>query len=219
MLRLLVLILFIANASYFAWAQGWFLSYGWGATKQSEPHHLKQQIRPEALRMLSPSEFRRVEAQAQADLMPKECLQAGPFDAAQAAVLQRALEGALPSSTWQLTSTPTPARWIVYMGKFANPEAQAKKRGELENLKVKTIALQNPALEPGLSLAGFDNQAAATAELSRLAVLGIRTARVVQEHEAGNLHRLKLPAVSEAIKQQLNDIKPALAGKALKSCE
>jgi hypothetical protein len=219
MLRLLVLILFVANASYFAWAQGWFLSYGWGAVTQSEPHHLQQQIRPDALRMLSPSEFRRVEAQAQADLMPKECLQAGPFDAAQAASLQRALEGALPSNTWQLTSTTSPARWIVYMGKFANPEAQTKKRAELEKLKVKTIALNNPALEPGLSLAGFDNQAAATAELSRLAGLGIRTARVLQENENTNIYQLKLPAVTDSIKQRLNDVKTSMAGKAFKTCE
>jgi hypothetical protein len=219
MLRLFVLILLVANASYFAWAQGWLLPYGMGPMAQSEPHHLKQQVRPDALQMLSPSEFRRVEAQAQADLMPKECLQAGPFDATQSATLQRALEAALPSSTWQMLTTQLPERWIVYMGKFPNAEAQAKKRTELEVLKVKTIPMLNPELEPGLSLAGFDNRAAATAELSRLAALGIRTARVVQEQTGGANYRVKLPAVTEAIKQRLVDVKPAMAGKVFKACE
>ena len=219
MLRLLVLILFVANVSYFAWAQGWLLPYGFGSVVQSEPHHLKQQIRPGALNMLSPSEFRRVEAQAQADLAPKECLQAGFFDATQAAVLQRALEASLPAGSWQMDTTQTPVHWIIYMGKFANAEAQAKKRTELQALKVKTIPLLNPELEPGLSLATFNNRAEATAELSRFSTLGIRTARVIQEQEAATLYRLKLPAVTGALKLRLADVKAAMAGKAFKNCE
>lgn len=218
MLRLLVFILFVSNSFYFAWTLGWLQAYGLGPAVQSEPHHLKQQVKPDALRILAPSEFRRVEAQAQADLLPKECLQAGPFDADQAATLQRALAGALPGTVWQLEAAQLPERWIVYMGKFATPELQAKKRGELEVLKIKTVPLQNTELEPGISLAGFDNRAAALAELSRLSTLGIRTARILQENTGGVSYRLKLPAVTEAIKLRLPDVKLALAGKPLKSC-
>lgn len=218
MLRLFVLTLFLANAAYFAWTSGWMQAYGTGPAVQSEPHYLKQQVRPDALKILSPSEFRRIEAQAQADLLPKECLQAGPFDAPQAATLQRALEGALPGTVWRLEASQLPERWIVYMGKFATPELRAKKRGELEALKIKIVPLQNTELEPGISLAGYDNRAAALVELSRLSVLGIRTARILQEHAGGTSYQLKLPSVTEAIKLRLVDVKLALAGKPLKSC-
>ena len=56
----------------------------------------------------------------------------------------------------------------------------------------------------------YDTQAAATAELAKLTQRGIRTARVVQERAAGNATYLKLPAVTDAMKQRLNDVKPAM---------
>ena len=85
-------------------------------------------------------------------------------------------------------------------------------------LKLVPQPLHNPSLEIGLSLGGFDTQAAATAELAKLSLRGIRTARVVQERAASNATYLKLPAVTDAMKQRLNDVKPALGGQALKSC-
>lgn len=218
MLRLLVAILLLANFGYWSWSQGWLRGYGMGPALQSEPHHLQQQIKPEALHMLSPSEFRRVEAQVQADLLPKECLQVGYYDGVQALMVQRSLETSLPAGSWQMLNTPTPARWIVYMGKFPNPAAAAKKQAELAALKIKTVPLQNKELEPGLALAQFDNKSAADAELKRLGTLGVRTARVVQEQAAGNSYQFKLPAVSEVLKQRLHDLKPALLGKTPRSC-
>jgi hypothetical protein len=210
--------LVLANGAYFAWAQGLLRPYGFAPVQQTEPQRLTQQLRPEAVTILSAAEIKRIEQQVQADLVPKECLRAGPFDDAQAAALRKALEGALPAGSWQLDNLNLPARWIVYMGKYASPEALAKKRGELANLNLKVEGLNNPALEPGLSLGGFDTQAAATSELQRLSQRGIRTARVVQEREESHITQLKLPAVSESLKARLADIKPALAGRPLKSC-
>jgi len=219
MLRLLVLFLILANGVYFAWSDGWLRTYGFAPTQQSEPQRLTQQLKPEALRLLSPAEFKRVEAQVQADLVPKECLQAGPFDEAHTAVLRRALESALASGSWQFDSVTVPARWIVYMGKFANPEAMAKKRGELAVMNIVPQPLTNPDLELGFSLGGFDTQAAATTELQRLMSLrGIRTAKVVQERLGGQQNQLKLPALTAEQKARLNDVKPALAGRSLKPC-
>jgi len=47
---------------------------------------------------------------------------------------------------------------------------------------------------------------------------GIRTAKVVQEREAGTAHQLKLPAVSESLKAKLLELKASLAGHAFKAC-
>ena len=218
MLRFFVLILILSNGVYFAWREGMLRAYGFAPVQQSEPQRLSQQISPEAMRMLTPSELKRVEALAQADLVPKECLQAGPFDDAQAATLRHALEPILAPGGWQIDSVMVPARWIVYMGKFANAEGLAKKRGELTAMNVVSQPVSNPAWELGLSLGEFDSQAAATAELNRLSQRGIRTARVVQESQEGLKSQLKLPALTQEMKARLNDLKPALAGRALKSC-
>jgi hypothetical protein len=218
MLRLFVLVLILANGLYLAWSQGWLRTQGFAPTQQSEPQRMTQQIRPEAVRILTPAEHKKVLAQVQADLEPKQCLSAGPFDTAQVNALDQALAAALPPGGWQFESITTPEHWIIYMGKFANAEALEKKRSELAVLKLVPQLLHNPSLEIGLSLGGYDTQAAATAELAKLTQRGIRTARVVQERAAGNATYLKLPAVTEAMKQRLNDVKPALAGQTLKAC-
>jgi hypothetical protein len=218
MLRLLLLALFLANGAYFAWSKGLLRAYGFAPAEQSEPQRLAQQIQPEALRILSGPEFKKIEEQVQADLNPKECLQTGPFDEAQGAVLRKTLETSMPAGSWQLDALQVPARWIVYMGKYPSAEVLTKKRAELGAFNIKIEALNNPALEPGLSLGGFDTQAAATQELARLNQRGIRTAHVVQERLESKVFQLKLPAVTEALKPKLNDVKPALAGKALKPC-
>jgi hypothetical protein len=193
-------------------------SAGFAPAQQQEPQRLGQQLMPQALQVLSEQEFRRVEAQVQADLVPKECLQAGPFDDAQVSVLRQALESALAPGTWQLDPVVVPAHWIVYMGKFASAEGLAKKKDELALMRLVPQNLTNPALEIGLSLGGFDTQAAAAAELAKLNLRGIRTARVVQEHQEGQQTMLKVPAITEELKNRLSDIKAALAGKPLRSC-
>jgi hypothetical protein len=218
MLRLLVLLLILANGAYFAWASGALRAYGFAPQQQTEPQRLAQQIKPEAIHVLTGDEFKQVEAQRQAELAPKECLQAGPFTDAQWGALRPTLEGVLPADAWQFDTVQESARWIVYMGKYPNAPALAKKRGELSAMNLKAQALTNPALEPGLSLGSFDSAQAANAELARLSLRGIRTARVVQEQEERQVTMLKLPALTEALKQQLVEAKPALADKSLKSC-
>ena len=218
MLRLLLLTLVLANGVYFAWTSGLLRAYGFAPAQQSEPQRMAQQIRPEALRVLSAGEVKGVEAQVQTDLAPKECLQAGPFDEVAAGALRAALEAGWPPGSWQLDAVSQPARWIVYMGKYPNAEALLKKRAELANMNLKLEARTNPALEIGISLGGFDTQIAANAELVRLNQRGIRTARVVLEHEAAQVSQLKLPAVTEPLKTRLESLRPAMAGKAFRKC-
>ncbi len=218
MLRLFVLILILANGVYFAWSEGLLRAYGFAPALQREPQRLAQQIRPEAIVLLSSAEAKRADAQVQAELTSKECLLAEPFDDAQTATLRKALESTLAPGTWQIDTVPVPARWIVYMGKFFNAEQMEKKRGELAAMRLVPQALNNPDLEPGLSLGGFDTQADAAAELAKLSLRGIRTAKVVQERQEGNQNLLKLPAVTPEIRSRLADLKPALAGRLLRSC-
>ena len=60
MLRLVLLALLLANAGMLAWSQGWLASYGLAPVAQAEPQRLAQQLRPEAMRLLSPAEARQL---------------------------------------------------------------------------------------------------------------------------------------------------------------
>lgn len=218
MLRLLVLALLLVNGLYFGWSQGLLKAYGFAPEQQGEPQRMAQQVQPQSLKLLSAQELGKVEAQLQADLAPKECLVAGPLNDNQVNALRRVLEPNWPAGSWQMQPVAVAPRWIVYMGKYANDDQLSKKRAELAVMKLTPEPLQNPALEPGLSLGGFASPAEANAELARLSQRGIRTAHVVQEIQAGNANQLRLPVVTEALKGRLGELKPSLGNLALKAC-
>ena len=215
MLRLLVLALLLANAAYFAWSQNLLASWGLAPAQQSEPHRLEQQIKPQAVRVLTRDEARRAEAAVVAKAT--ECLQSGLIEEAQAGAVKQALES-WPSGAWVMEPAVEPARWIIYMGKYLTADNVNRKKAELRGLGVSFEALSNPALEPGLSLGGFASEAEATQQIEGLAKRGVRTAKVVRERDELRGQQLRLPAVDDALRPRLDELKTALNGKTLRAC-
>lgn len=239
MLRLIVLVLILANGIYFAWSQGLFRAWEFAPALHTEPQRVGQQLRPENLRILKAGEARGAEPnvtvpppattqtpapvpvllEAVVATQPAECYEAGLFDDAQASTLRRTLEARLPAGSWLLESAVEPARWIVYMGKYPNAEALAKKRQELASLNLKFEPINSASLEPGLSLGGFDTQAAANTALANLTKRGVRTAQVVRERSEVRGTLLRLGAVDAALKPKLDEVRAALSGKLLRLCK
>jgi len=257
MLRLLVLLLLLANGAYFAWSKGLLADYGLAPVSQSEPQRLTLQIRPEAIRILSTPGAASTPAAAAsaaptssplstdisttatttptttattstsavasatlaaASASTAECLQVGLFNEEQTVVLRERLQSVLPAGSWVLESAVEPARWMVYMGKYSSAEALAKRRGELQQMRVPFEALNNPALEPGLSLGTFTSQLDANAELDRITKRGVHAAKVVQAQLEVRGQKLRLPAVTASLRPKLEELKPQLAGKSLLAC-
>ena len=236
MLRLLALVLILANAGYFVWTQGLLAPYGFAPATQSEPQRLKQQIRPEALRLLTPPEAvsPQIPGSAASAAMPSssqslvpiaaqvaspvECLQAGLFNDAQTTLLRTRLQSTLPPGSWTLENSTEPARWMVYMGKYSSPEAMRKKKGELRYLHVAFEGPSYPELEPGLSLGLYATQAEAETAMAVIVHRGVRTAKVIQAQPELRGQKLKLPVVDAKLRTLLATLKPQLNGKALQAC-
>lgn len=230
MLRLAVIALLLANAGYYAYTQGWLRSAGLVTPEQAEPQRLQQQIRPETLKVLraqgatnnptpppAPAVAPAADTTAAAPADAGECLQAGIFDEKQATALRTAA-AALPPGSWSLEPTPITGRWMIYMGRFDDQDTLDKKRAELRARKV-DFDRAGGTLEPGLSLGRFSTEEAAQRGLTALNAQGVRTARVIQERQAATGFILKLPAVTDAQRQQwLATLRPAMAGKTLGSC-
>lgn len=217
MLRLIVLLLVLANAGYYAWSHGLLLAWGLGPAQQSEPQRVQQQIRPEAVRVLRGDELRALEAQLAQAPKPPECLASPLLEDATVASLRPMLQ-TWPAGSWSVEAATEPPRWILYMGPYAGVEQVARKRAELRQLGISFEALTNPALEPGLSLGGFPNEAAANRQLAALAERGVRTARVVQERPEQRGQRLTLPAVDDNLRPRVEELKPVLGAKTLRPC-
>ncbi|MCE1191338.1 MAG: SPOR domain-containing protein [Acidovorax sp.] len=236
MLRLALAALLLANAGYYAWSQGLLKDWGFAPEEQAEPQRMEQQIRPETLQILrvNPSKTSSsapapssaaaastaaASAGSDAPAAPSdaaECLQAGVFDERQAEALRTAA-AALPQGSWSLEPTPIGGRWMVYMGRFDDLETLDRKRAELRARKVDHDRAGG-TLEYGLSLGRFSSKDAAERELANLGSRGVRTARVIQERPESAGFTLRLPAVNDALRPQLDTLRTAMAGKTLRAC-
>lgn len=222
-MRLLIVLLLLANGAYYLWSQGQLAAWGLAPQDPSEPQHLAQQVNAQALKVLSSDESRRLVAAADAAAAAAaaaatECQQAGPLDDKQAAAVRTAATEALSAGQWSLDPVTLPGRWIVYMGRYTDNDTFLHKKAELRARRISFEPLQNPSLEPGLSLGGFPTQSEANAALAALSQRGVRTARVVQEKPDTKAFTFKLPAVDDALRSRLDAVRSSLGAKALHGC-
>ena len=56
MIRFAIVLLLLANAGYYAFSHGMLRSLGWAPENPSEPERLQQQVKPDALRIMTPQE-------------------------------------------------------------------------------------------------------------------------------------------------------------------
>ncbi len=215
MLRLLVVVLVLANLGFYAWTQG-MLDNVVGARSQGdrEPDRLARQVRPETIRVLPPAS-----AVAVAEA-PPACLEAGPYTPAQIAAAESVLQTVLPPGSWVDVKTETPAVWIVYMGKYSNREAMKKKADELKQLKISFEEVRNnPELEGGLALGRYENRAAAEKALADVTQKGVRTAKVATLSQPVVLHRLRVERADATLQSRLTGLRAeALQGLVFAPC-
>ena len=121
-------------------------------------------------------------------------------------------------SGWTLEENLLGARWVVYLGKFANTEALQRRKAELRAAKVEFRDVNNPALQPGLALGTFSAEEAAQQALSDSQKAGVRGAKVAQERPDTRTYTVKWPALTASERAQLNPLGPAFAGKNLQEC-
>jgi hypothetical protein len=217
MLRTLVALLLIANLVFFGWSQGWLDPLvGVRARGDREPERLARQVRPELVRILTTQPATAAASAADPTLA---CLEAGPFDAAGIDAAEGALSTILPSGTWTRQSIDRPASWIVYMGRYANVEAQQKKEQELTRRQVAFEELSGaPQLEPGLVLGRFTERDAADDALAQFVLHGVQTARVVELAQASTVHMLRVEHANPEMAQRVSGLRLDALGKGFVPC-
>ena len=216
MLRALFVFLLLANLGFYAWTQGWLENViGLRAHPEREPERLARQVRPEAIRVLTPQAVAAAASAAESRLL---CLEAGPFGATEAAAAEAALASVLPTGTWARVSNDKPPVWIVYMGKYS-AETLARKQEELSRIKVPFEVLKNaPEWEPGLSLGRFDNHDAADEAMAQLAKRGIHTARLVELSKPRSLSLLRVERADAELAGKVSGLKLDALGKGFAPC-
>jgi hypothetical protein len=233
MLRVLVGALLLTNLLFWSWTRGWLDGpTGVPAGGHREPERLGRQVQPEVMRIVpatagaaGAADPARPPDAAPAPAAAADCLEAGPLSAEAAVQAQAVLVAAMPDlPAGRLASVPRelPGRWILYMGRFADDEAVARKEEELARVRNLGFERLPPTSElaPGLSLGEHPSRAAASRALERLEERGIRTARVVTLQAPRVEHRLRLQPAGDGWPQRLAAIDdPATAGLRFRPCE
>ncbi|TXH48337.1 MAG: SPOR domain-containing protein [Cellvibrionales bacterium] len=213
-LRLLVLALFLANVFYALWAQGALAAWGLQPKAVHEPQWLAQQLQPQALALRQDSKLRQ---QAQR-LNPTQCLLSPLLDTALAQKMEALAASNLPAGSWQSLPINTPGQWMLYMGRYPNEAALAKKRQELERLRISPIEAAPTEYQPGLSLGYFDNAEQAQAALSQMQARGVRNAQIVTLKAAVQGVHIRIDQATEAIRLELAKMRPVLQAQEFAPC-
>lgn len=160
--------------------------------------------------------------------LPGICLEAGPWAANGADEAERVLANAgVPNASWQRIRHDVAAQYAVVLGPFNSRESVQAKREELGRLRLvgEELALRpegssaTAAPRPALALARYDARPAAEAGLAAYNARGVRTARVTQLRSAGTEHRLRVPAASPALAEQLRRLSGSGFGLEFQPCE
>jgi malonyl CoA-acyl carrier protein transacylase len=165
MLRLIVVLLVMANAAFYAWHRGW-LDTVLGAPTQSQrdPQRSSLQVNPERLIVVrraasgleaepaSPAASTAAPAPLTgADLPTTEepaasnplvetaaearCLEAGPFTVNESRQAATLVGRVLPKGAWTTQAVAVPGLWLVYMGPYPDAETLERKQAELRRIK------------------------------------------------------------------------------------
>lgn len=234
MLRIVALLLLIANGVYFAWTSGWLTGMGLPPAQQREPERLNAQLEPGTLRLLNgtrPEPGTALAAQSPAPTLatepapaiatapPAACWQATGFTTQQADALRKALARTdLASALWQLNEARTSGRWVVFMGRY-NDEQMAKKKAELRELKIEFREVNLPSTGSGLALGTFFSEEAVQQAVKDVTKKGARSARAAVERPELVSMTLRLPAITAEQRTTVESLGEALVGKKLQPCE
>jgi len=217
MLRSIVAFLLLANVVFFVWSRGWVDDLiGVRASGDREPERLAKQVRPESVRLLTPQTLAAAASAAESKFT---CLEAGPFDDAGIVVAENAASLALPARTWARKAHEEAARWIIYMGRYANREALQKKEQELSRIKVAYEEITGfPALEPGLSLGQYSSRNAAEEALQKLSQHGLHTGKVIELAKASTQYTLRVERADQALAAKMSALKIEGLGRGFAAC-
>lgn len=219
MLRILALVLLVANALLLAAQFGVFdrvAAFGGATSTQREPERLQRQVHPEAVRVLPPQAASAAldaaaasaaqAAAAASRARSLACLEAGPFGPDETEVAERTLHDAgLAPGSWQALTREDSGSFMIYMGRYTERETLQRKLDELRRLKIdaEELSVGAPALQPGLNLGRFDSHAAAAAALAKMSQHGVRTARVVTVRPPQHQTVLRLAAADATTRARL----------------
>ncbi len=238
-MRGLLIALVVANLLVLAWS--FDALPGVSRHREREPERLRQQVRPDAVQLITPTAasaaLQAAAAQRSsslaapgtpaasaplgaADASATVCLEAGPFAAGEVAAAERGLrELKWPSLEWTPQRSERGGSYIVYQGKYSDEAVMARRRDEYRRLQITAEEVRNsPDLQPGLQFGRYDARAAADAAAAQLVQQGVKGARVVTINMPVVVTLLRVERADGALAARLAQLNLPPAGSGFRPC-
>ena len=204
-MRIVVLLLLLANLSLFAYTRLEGVAGGEGA-------RLKEQVNPDKIKLLTPQQVATL-GPAKIAALADVCVEWGPFSDAERV---RALAELEPLQLGRLLSqrrVDLDSAYWVNVGPFPNKGAAEKRVGELRGQGVTDMS----AVDTGkgqyvVSLGVFRTEQAAVARAEALAQKGVRTARVEPRQQTFVQTMLVVRDPQQPVVARLKDLQTLYAG-------
>jgi hypothetical protein len=149
------------------------------------------------------------------EVPPSSCKQSQVLSKSRLTKARQALEAmaAPPKGATRWEDATEPDKWIIYLGRFANDEALARKTQQLEQMDMSFEVLDDAELSPGVSVGTYPTQADAVQALTLLNRRGLRLARVIKWSNSYNGQRLVVANMDPAWELPLQE-----SGFILRAC-
>lgn len=218
-MRTLFLLLVLANAGYFAWAQ--FLS---GSDPGTDPQPLTRELDAQKLKQVpaagtapDPAPAAKPAAAAPA---PAACLEWGSIALADVAAAERRLAPLAPPERLGQRRVQEQAGWWVFMPPQGSRQNALKKAAELKALGVEDyfVIQDEGPLRWAVSLGVFRTEDAARARFEDLQRKKVRSAQVGPRETQVAKVWLQVREVDTATRERLREVVDSVAGTELRDC-
>ena len=169
-LRTLVLVLAVANLALFGYAR-------LERAAQSEAGRLKEQVRPESIRILTSQQVAAL-GPAKVAALPDVCVEWGPFSEVDRARAQTDIEPLQLGRLVTQRQVAPETTWWVNIGPVGSRAAAERRTGELRAQGVDDISVADYRGQFTVSLGIFRTETAANSRLDALSARGVSGARL-----------------------------------------
>ena len=214
-MRVLFIILLLANAAFFAYA--WL---GPGSLNSGDAQIVGQQLNPQKIRLLAPDQVGALTRKPEPAKTPAVCLEWGAFAGADVARAAQVLDPlGLGAKLSQRKQEDVGGFW-VYIPPLTNRQLAVQKGAELKRLGVGDyfVIADDPKWRNAVSLGVFKTEDAAKARLADLRAKGVKSAIVgARDAQPGKIW-FQVNDAAPAVAAKLNELKQAFPGTDVHEC-
>jgi hypothetical protein len=213
-MKLLFLLLVLANLGFYAYSQGYFPQ-----TADPADEVMRQPLNPDKIHILNSVQVAGLPKVKPPSKMAS-CLEWGTFSVSDATKAEQSLQGLALGDRLSERRIEDTGSWWVYLPPQGSKANADKKIGELKRLGVEDyfVVQDEGKWHFGISLGIFSSKDAATKQLEAVRAKGVHTAQAAERQTASTRVMVQIRDGGDPAIARVNDVKGNYPGTEAKAC-